>query len=237
MSAFGLWCTVCLWFSLPLTPTTSELRLLIGASRFFVPDCCLLSPIPDSILIHTKLRDIGVRPLQTAPEGCFEISGTDGRGTVIAYSALGPRSQGAVERSWDLSVGGMSGSDLVDRSRTYSVPLIHSVVSEAVEYLYCRPTATSHATGPLDHQVRAPMTMSAGSGQHRRGAIGPDPLAHRIRSHFEVDAVGRRGTVTCVPGTVQLMALSRLDPFKGRVWSASTCPIRPLSGQQLCMGK
>ena len=32
MSAFGLWCTVCLWFSLPLTPTTSELRLLIERS-------------------------------------------------------------------------------------------------------------------------------------------------------------------------------------------------------------
>lgn len=111
----------------------------------------------------------------------------------------------------------MSGSDLVDRSRTYSVPLIYSVVSATVEYLYCRPTAASHATGSLESPSEGPMAMSAGRRHHRRGTRGPVHWPIGIGSHFEVDTVGRRGTVTCVRGTVQLMALSRLDLLKGRV--------------------
>ena len=74
----------------------------------------------------------------------------------------------------------MSGSDLVDRSRTYSVPLIHSVVSAAVEYLYCRPTDRPPPATQQDlsnHQVRARWLCLPGAdiidvGQEGR-SIGP----------------------------------------------------------------
>ena len=90
----------------------------------------------------------------------------------------------------------------------------------------------------LNHQVRAgwlyvcraptSSTCDNRAGSHSR-------IASLVTSNLTL--VVDMGTVKCGQGTVQLMALSRLDRRKVACRTASTCPIRPVSGQPLCMGK